>query len=233
MKEASFKIFGLKEKEINKCVNDLEFSDTEVKVSESCYDSKVTIKYNGKDEIAFNDVISKFIDKFSENIYSDEDKSLQKVVAELLFFHNIRVAVAESLTGGQIAARLIEIPGISKVFYEGIVAYDNASKVRRLHVPISDIESFGAVSEQVSTKMVKGLLENKDIDIALSTTGIAGPSADGTSKPIGLVYISVSSDKNCVTERNVFSGNREEIRTASSNAALFYLIKFIKNIYTK
>ena len=93
------------------------------------------------------------------------------------------LAVAESLTGGEICSRLTQVAGISENFYEGVVCYNRGSKINRLGVPKTTLGEYGAVSRQTAYAMVEGLL-NDPVDIALATTGLAGPSGD-EGKPVG------------------------------------------------
>ncbi|MGC1380794.1 MAG: nicotinamide-nucleotide amidohydrolase family protein, partial [Candidatus Baltobacteraceae bacterium] len=104
----------------------------------------------------------------------------------------LRIAVAESCTGGSLSTALTSVPGASKSFVGGVVAYDDAVKVRELGVSPAAIASFGAVSEAVALAMARGARERLGADLALSTTGIAGPSGGTPEKPVGLVWFGLS-----------------------------------------
>lgn len=132
----------------------------------------------------------------------------------------LKIATAESCTGGLISALLTEISGSSDVFECGFVTYSNKSKIDLLNVDATLIEQYGAVSEEVSRAMAQGAITKTGADIAVSITGIAGPSGGTKDKPVGLVYIAVATKNNIICEKNIFSGNREDIRLQSLAKAL-------------
>lgn len=118
------------------------------------------------------------------------------------------ISTAESCTGGMLASKLIDVPGISNSFYEGIVSYSNEAKMKRLGVKKETLERYGAVSEEVAREMVMGLAT----DIALSTTGIAGPDGGTAEKPVGLVYMGIKVKDKIYVEKRVFRGDRNKVR---------------------
>lgn len=140
-------------------------------------------------------------------------------VCEILINKNLKIAVAESLTGGMISAKLVDFPGISKVYMEGITAYSNESKINRLFVKKETLEKFGAVSKETATEMALGVLKNLNCDVSISTTGIAGPTKDNSNKPVGLVYIAVCVKGEVYVNEYNFSGNREQIRNKAVEKA--------------
>lgn len=174
----------------------------------------------------FETVKSRVYNVFEEEVYSAVEGSLEEIAARLLKMNNRTLAVGESLTGGEICSRLTAIPGISANFYEGIVCYNRMSKADRLGVPKSVLADYGAVSRETAYAMVKGLCK-RPVDIALATTGLAGPTGD-EGKPVGLVYIGVGGGDFITVFERKFSGSRNEIRRATSNVALFYLIRYLK-----
>lgn len=136
----------------------------------------------------------------------------------------LRLATAESCTGGLIAASLTEVAGSSDVFERGFVTYSNESKIELLGVPAALIEKHRAVSEQVARAMAAGALENSRADISVAVTGIAGPGGGAADKPVGLVYIAAARRGGPVTvQRNRFDGDRRSVRLASVQAALALL----------
>ncbi len=219
------KICGLNKADIIKKLDTLNSNGVEFSVDEDCLDARIIMR--GDCDIAtFESIKSRVYNLFEEEVYSAVDSTLEEIVARLLKMNCRTLAVAESLTGGEICSRLTSIAGISANFYEGIVCYNRMSKVDRLQVPMDVLAKYGAVSRQTAYAMVKGL-DKKPVDIALATTGLAGPTGD-EGKPVGLVYIAVGSgDFITVFERH-FSGSRNEIRRAASNVALFYLLRYLK-----
>jgi nicotinamide-nucleotide amidase len=137
----------------------------------------------------------------------------------------VRLATAESCTGGLIAAVLTAIPGASDVVERGFVTYSNAAKTELLGVPAALIAAVGAVSDEVARHMAEGALQRSHADIAVSVTGIAGPDGGSAAKPVGLICIGLAQRGHEVTgEQQVFSGDRTAIRLAAMERA-FALIR--------
>ena len=122
------------------------------------------------------------------------------------------LACAESCTGGGLSARITDIPGISAVFQGGVIAYDNAVKSGVLQVPVEALERQGAVSQPVAEAMALGVRALLSTDFALSTTGVAGPGGGSVEKPVGLVWMAIAGPRGVRSEKQIFSGNREQIR---------------------
>jgi len=129
--------------------------------------------------------------RVGDGIFANEDVSLSKVIIELLKENKLKLAVAESCTGGAISAALTENPGASEVFYGGLVTYSNEAKMKVLGVKKETLDTFGAVSEQTAVEMIQGLIDLSGADAAIVVTGIAGPGGGSDEKPVGLAYISV------------------------------------------
>ncbi len=219
------KICGLSKEEILSKLKIFEGFGVDFSVEENCLDATITMTSDASREV-FETIKSRVYNVFEEEVYSASEGLLEEIVARLLRMNNRTLAVGESLTGGEICSRLTSIAGISANFYEGIVCYNRASKVERLGVPKSVLADYGAVSRETAYAMVKGLCK-RPVDIALATTGLAGPTGD-EGKPVGLVYIAVGGGDFITVFERRFSGSRNEIRTATSNVALFYLIRYLK-----
>ena len=136
----------------------------------------------------------------------------------------MNISTAESCTGGLIASRLVDVPGVSSVLKEGVVTYSNEAKISRLGVKKETLEKYGAVSEETAREMVLGL----DSDIAIATTGIAGPDGGTQEKPVGLVYIGIRVKDKVYVERKIFNGSRNKVRERAVLQSLFSLIKILK-----
>lgn len=219
------KICGLEKSEIVSKLKKFDGFGVDFFVEEKCLDATITMTSNAPRQ-TFEMVKSRVYNTFEEEVYSAVDGTLEEIAARLLKMNNRTLAVAESLTGGEICSRLTAIPGISANFYEGIVCYNRMSKADRLGVPKSVLADYGAVSRETAYAMVKGLCKNP-VDIALATTGLAGPAGD-EGKPVGLVYIGVGGGDFITVFERKFSGTRNQIREATSNVALFYLIRYLK-----
>jgi nicotinamide-nucleotide amidase len=133
----------------------------------------------------------------------------------------LRVATAESCTGGLVAACLTAIAGSSDVFDRGFVTYSNEAKMDLLGVPAALLEAHGAVSDEVARAMAEGALAHSRADVAVAITGIAGPGGGSEQKPVGLVFMGVArKGGSTVVERHVFPGDRSDVRRASLERAL-------------
>ncbi len=139
----------------------------------------------------------------------------------------LKLATAESCTGGLLSALLTEISGSSAVFECGFVTYSNQAKADMLGVAPSLIEASGAVSEQVAIAMAHGAIAKSGADISVAITGIAGPTGGTREKPVGLVYIAACHKEDFSCTENIFTGTRQQIRIAAISKALEMLEKTI------
>ncbi len=165
------------------------------------------------------------LDIVKEYIYSIEDDAteesiLHKKVGEELIKNQLTISVSESLTGGYLSNLIVENSGISSCFKGSIVAYDNEVKKNELNVSQEILNNYGAVSEQCAYEMVKNTQLKFKTDIALSTTGIAGPTGGSEHKPVGLVYIGIYYLGNIEVFKYQFYGNRNLIKERASKEAL-------------
>ncbi len=160
-------------------------------------------------------------DRFGIKCYAEgEDIKIEDVVGDLLINKKLTISTAESCTGGMIAGRLINYPGISDAFLEGAVTYSNEAKMRTLKVKQETLDAVGAVSEETAREMALGIAERTGSDISVVTTGIAGPGGGTKEKPVGLVYIGLYYKGKVKAYRHVFTGNRQEVRTKATVEAL-------------
>lgn len=143
---------------------------------------------------------------------------------------NLSIATAESCTGGLIANTLTDLSGSSAYFDRGIVSYSNRAKIELLGISERMLVRYGAVSEQVARAMADGIRKISKVDIGMSTTGIAGPSGGSSDKPVGLVFIGISTEKRTVVKKFNFTGNRSENKISTCEAALSLLFNVVKDI---
>lgn len=156
-----------------------------------------------------------------QDVYGEgEETTIEMVVGDLLIKNNLKISTAESCTGGMIASRLVSVSGISDVFLEGAVTYANEAKVRTLNVKEETLKKYGAVSEETAREMAEGMAKRTGSDIAVVTTGIAGPGGGTEEKPVGLVYIGLYYKDEVYVYKNVFNGNRQKVRTKATVTAL-------------
>lgn len=154
-----------------------------------------------------------------------ENSSLEEKIVSLLQEKGWKIASAESCSGGMIASRLVNVSGVSDVFEEGYITYSNAAKHKLLGVSKQSLGQYGAVSSQVAGKMALGAARQARARVAIAVTGIAGPGGGTPQKPVGLVYIGCYVDGKVFVTENYFQGSRQEIRTATTQAALSLLLE--------
>jgi len=162
--------------------------------------------------------------RVEEFVFGHGQERLESVLLNLLDEAGVRISVAESCTGGLIAASFTAIPGSSKSFEEGIVTYSNQSKSERLGVCESVLARFGAVSQECVKEMLKGL----KTPVKIAVSGIAGPAGGTKEKPVGLVYIGIEVNGSVKVMEYYFGGERVMIQNRAKNQALFEVIKLIK-----
>ena len=143
-----------------------------------------------------------------------------QVLSELLISNDLTISVAESCTGGSLSRALTSIPGASSYFDSGYITYSNQSKIEMLGVDIQTIKTCGAVSEEVALEMVIGLATRSHSDIAVSVTGVAGPTGGTSEKPVGMVCFGFSYEGKTSTSTQLFSGDRASIVSQSVSYAL-------------
>jgi nicotinamide-nucleotide amidase len=160
-----------------------------------------------------------------ESVYGEGDADLAALVLERARAHGVRLAVAESCTGGLVGARLTEIPGSSDVFVGGVIAYDNELKQNLLAVPGALIAEHGAVSEPVARAMVAGAVTRFGVRGAVAVTGVAGPGGGSPEKPVGTVWLATQLDGEVLSHRSMFPGSRHEVRARAAQAALLLLYR--------
>lgn len=183
---------------------------------------RVTASANTEQEarLLLEPVVKKICDRLGMDVYAIGDTTLEAVVASLLIEQNLSISVAESCSGGLLAGRLINYPGISKVFKEGFITYSNESKINTLGVDSKILSKYGAVSEEVAKQMAKGAADRAKSDVALSITGIAGPDGGTDEKPVGLVYIGLYLLGEVKVMKMDSWGSRDNVRRRAVSQAL-------------
>lgn len=153
------------------------------------------------------------IDKY---IYGYDNDTLESIVFKLLEEKNLKIGFCESLTGGLISSNFTKLSGISKIFPFSIITYSNESKMNLVNVKKDTLRKYGAVSKYTAKEMARGLLNKPGIDIALSVTGIAGPTGGSKKKPVGLVYVAIAYKNKCIYKKFNFHGFRSDIQIKTS-----------------
>lgn len=197
----TLKLFGVKEDELEEVLrktgkmakNKLKFN-----VERDHSDVRLNVVYDSNTpKMLADDAIRFLVSSLKDKIYAEEDVGLSKCLFDLLSLHRKKIAFAESFTAGRVAASLISVPGASAVVNEGVVAYSNHAKQTRLGVRAETLQNYGAVSTQTAYEMAAGLLRDGDTDIAVATTGIAGPKSDDTKSPWGCALSPWATEPGC------------------------------------
>lgn len=218
---------GLGESEIDHRIGDLFRSAENPKIAVLAHDFRVDVKIMAKSDSAEHAEamiapLQREIERrLEDGIFGTDAATPASAILRLLRAERRRLAVAESCTGGRIAAALTAVPGASAVFTGGVVAYADAVKVGELDVAAESIARDGAVSEAVAAEMARGARVRLGADLALSTTGIAGPEGGSAEKPVGLVYFGLDDARSGTFVRRFdFEGDRESITRRATTVAL-------------
>ena len=170
-----------------------------------------------------------FIENFGGSIFAETDIDLKNQLFSILKLRGLKISFAESFTGGLLSSTITKMSGASSVLYEGVVCYTEESKHRRLGVLESTLKRCYPVSEDVAREMASGILKGGDADIAVSTTGIAGPLSDDSDFPVGLCFIGVGSNSKVTVYKHKFSGDRSEVTKAGISTALFHAVMALRS----
>lgn len=231
----NIRTFGIGESSMAEMVNDL-FDAENPTVAPYAKDGeallRVTAMARTKEEAEnlCKPVINEIKSRLDGFVYGVDYTCIEEAVIEKLKEKHMKVATAESCTGGLIAKRITDVPGASEVFDCGIISYANEIKHRVLGVSEDDLNKYGAVSEPVARQMAQGALKVSGADIAVSVTGIAGPDSDSTNKPVGLVYIGLADRDNVwVRELRTSRKDRSYNRYVSASNALNMIRLYIDN----
>jgi len=234
------KLCGIGESKVADMIGDILDSQTNPTIAPYAKTGEVHLRVTAKaaDQKTANKLIKPIVKelktRLAEYIYTTEEKiSLEAAVVDLLLANKLTVATAESCTGGKVAARLINVPGVSDSFKVGHITYSNKAKKKILGVKKRTLEKHTAVSAEVAKEMVKGLETNTKADVCVAVTGLAGPDGGTEKKPVGLVYIACSVKEKVTVQEYHFSGNREKIRENATAAALTLMRKRILEYITE
>lgn len=197
---------------------------------------RVTAKATGEKEAKklVKPVVKELKNRFGPCVYTtNADITLEKAVVDLLIANKLTVSTVESCTGGMLAARLINVPGVSDVYKSGYITYSNKAKRRILGIKKGLLEKKGAVSEEVAKEMAKGAAAISRAEVAVSITGIAGPGGGTEEKPVGLVYIACDVCGKIKVRKCNFRGNRAKIRETAVSSALILMRQCILEYYSE
>lgn len=220
------RIIGVGESAVEDRIMDLIDTQKNPTIATYAKDGEVTIRITaryaraGEHEDLLEPVIYAIKDRFGRSVYCCDDMEIEKCVAQALIKNNTTIALAESCTGGLIASRLTEYPGISSVFKYGVVAYADEAKIKMLGVSQITLMKRGAVSSETAVEMAAGIKNISGADIGLAVTGIAGPEGGSDEKPVGLVYIALADKDGVECEEFHLRGSRSRIRNIAAKNAI-------------
>lgn len=227
LKSVYLRMFGIGESAMESVISDIVSAQTNPTIAPYAKKGevmlRVTARYDkGKQDpdLILKPILDILHERLGEYIYSEEDLELKVVTANLLMSKNITVSFAESCTGGMLSELLTDVPGISKVFFGSVVAYSNEIKQSVLNVKSGTLEKYGAVSENTAKEMAQGVRLLYNTEVGISITGIAGPSGAVADKPVGRVYIGISTGRETLSYEYTFSGDRDKVRYFSCLNAL-------------
>lgn len=221
------KICGYGESQVEDKILDLIDNQTNPTIATYAKTAEVHIRLTaraateGEGEALIAPVLQELHSRFGNAIFTDsEDVTLEMAAAELLKKNGFTMSTAESCTGGMVAARLVNVSGVSEVFTEGMVTYSNEAKMRLLGVREETLKAWGAVSEETAREMALGGAKAAGTDVCVAITGLAGPDGGSKEKPVGLVYMACAVRGRVEARRYQFKGNRSKIREQSMMKAL-------------
>lgn len=233
----TLKVIGVGESSIQEALRDIFDRQSNPTIAPYAKDGEVHLRITAKCESVeeaeglINGMEQQVRAILKENIYGCDSDTLESVIFKMLKEHNLKIATAESCTGGLVSSRLTEIPGVSECFMNGITTYSNEAKMNFLKVSRDTLDKYGAVSEETALEMVRGIRTVSNTEVGISVTGIAGPDGGTPEKPVGLVYVAVSClDKTGVLKLNL-TGNRQKIRWNASTRVLDLLRRMLIERY--
>ena len=231
IKSKTLRFLGIGESIIAKKVDNIIKNSKNPTVAPYAKDYEAILRITAKDKN--EEICNKLIEEkcneikdiLGEYIYGEDDDNIEGIVGKILCKKKLTISTAESCTGGMVAETLISFAGISEVFKEGVITYSNEAKIKRIGVKEETLKKYGAVSEETAKEMAEGVAKLANTNIAISTTGIAGPGGGTVDKPVGLVYIGVYLDGETMVQKFNLNGNREAIRRKATMNALNILRK--------
>ena len=224
------KISGIGESQVAEEIQDLIESQTNPTIAPYAKTGEVHLRVTASAENEkackklIKPVVKELKKRFGENIFAtDESKTLEEAVIDLLKEKDLKLSLAESLTGGMIAQRIVNVSGASDVFGYGFVTYSNNAKHKCLGVKKSTLKEKGAVSAKCAREMAKGACKESGADISISVTGLAGPGGGTKETPVGTVFMGCCYEGRTIAKEFHFTGNRMRIREQTTAHALAML----------
>ncbi|MFH1478482.1 MAG: competence/damage-inducible protein A [Candidatus Omnitrophota bacterium] len=226
IKSRVIKMTGLPESKVNEKLEDILRLSGNIEMGIYPYPEEIIVKITAQEENlkkaakAIEEIEKKILSRMKDYIFGYDNDTLEEIVGKLLSKKKNTLSIAESCTGGLLANRITNVPGSSSYFKVGIVTYSNESKNKSLNIPFSLIKKHGAVSKEITTLMAKNIRLLSSSSIGIGISGIAGPGGGTKTKPVGLVYIALSTKNRTICKRFGFLGQRNIVKQKATQAAL-------------
>jgi len=235
-KSKILKITGLGESSVNELIRD--YINKQTNFSFGIYanpeDIQVQITTQAPTEKKVEKLLQSSVNQLTKilgnYVYGSDEETIEEIVGNLLKTKKLKIAVAESCTGGMLGEMISRIPGSSEYFQGGVISYNAKIKEDLLKVPPEVIRKYGEVSRQVAKLMAEGVRICCHSDIGISITGIAGPGGATEKKKVGLVYMALADGKKTITQKHQLFGSRQLIRLRASRRALNMLRNYLSGI---
>ncbi len=233
IRQRVYNVFGLLEQEVNERFKDLEkrFESLRLGFYPNFPENQLTISVRSEKALWADrllDSIEKVVEeRLSGHLISKNGQTLEEVTGELLMQKRMTLAVAESCTGGLIGHRITSVTGSSEYFDRSVVVYSNKAKMELLDIPRGVLSRYGAVSQKTALLMAEGIREKSRTDLGLAVTGIAGPGGGTPEKPVGTVWIALSTPKGNKAGRFLFKGRRNQIKILTAYTALNWVRSYL------
>ncbi len=237
LREGVLRIFGVPESELASTLRDAEASgialeDLEVTTCLHRGELEITTSYEAQAQETYDELARYLAERYAGTLFSSDGSTVDEQVAAMLLDAGLTIAVAESCTGGLLAARLTDLAGSSRYMLGGVVAYSNDVKVSLADVPQELIERHGAVSQEVAEALADGARSRLGADVGVGVTGIAGPDGGTPEKPVGLVWLSAvgGSDAARITRSVQLPGSRADIRELATTIAMHLIRRLLAGL---
>ena len=227
------RIFGMGESDVTYRLRDVIEQQTNPTIAPYVKTGEVTLRVTAlaqseaEGQALLHPMIETVRERLGDLLYSDRGEDLAELCARLLTERHETLAVAESLTGGMLTSALVDVPGSSNFLLEGAVTYSNEAKIKHLGVAPETLKRFGAVSEERAREMAEGMRAVSGADLALATTGIAGPDGGTPEKPVGTVYVALSYAGGTQVKKLALWGDRARVRSVTVLHALDILRRLL------
>lgn len=231
--QKSINLLGIGESLLEMEIKDLLNMDSDINLATFAKVGEVEIKIigRGKDQTIIEKKIDNMVkiieSRFKTYIYGFDNIPIEKIVFDMLKEKKYKVGFCESCTGGLISGKLSRIPGASKVFDRSIITYSNQAKIEEVNVSPKTLEEFGPVSEEVALEMAYGMLDHGNLDLAVSVTGLAGPSTESDIHTPGLVYVCIATKNNFKMIQLQLTGDRKHIQNKAVTQVFAEMRKFL------